>query len=61
MQEVINVGLSGPDCVEKKAEIKRIAEGKNMSISGFMLWLFEQYKARSDRKKAREEPWRRNS
>jgi hypothetical protein len=50
MQESITLGISGPDCREKKAELVKIANERGMSVSRFILWLFDQYKKRQERK-----------
>lgn len=51
MQETFSIGIVGPDCTERKENIKRAAREKGMSVSAFLLWLFEEYKARQERRK----------
>lgn len=52
MQETFSIGIGGPDCTERKRDLQRAAKEKGMSVSGFVLWLFDQYKARQERRKA---------
>ena len=54
MQEVINIGLGGDDCVERKRRIQRMAAERHMTLSRFMLWLTEEYEKRQARRKAKE-------
>ena len=51
MQETFSVGISGNDCSERKAKIQEAAKENHMSISGFILWLFDEYQKRQERKK----------
>lgn len=54
MQEIINVSMTGVDCGERKREIQKLADERDMTLSRFMLWLVEQYEKRQARRKAKE-------
>lgn len=45
-------GLTGEDCQKKIDAIDVAAKEERMSRSKFLIWLFDQYKARRERRKA---------
>lgn len=51
MQETFSIGINGPDCAQRKQELVKAAEASGKkSVSRFLLWLFDEYKKRQERR-----------
>ena len=51
--EHINIHVPAPNPMELKAEIKDAADAKNMSLSEFMIWLYQEWKKKQARSRAK--------
>lgn len=49
--EVINVHVAGEEPTRKKEEIRKDAASQHMTISAFMMWLYDTWKKRRTDKK----------
>lgn len=51
MQETFSIVIMGDGCSEKKRQLKTAASLRDMSVSKFLIWLFDEYQKKQERKK----------